>query len=471
MANPAHLVIDCDPGCDDALALLMAFNSKRYQQIDILTVAGNVGVNQTTENACKVAFLAHNKDQTEVAVYKGCAASLEGLTPSAASVHGRDGLGDVPDRVFLEQHLRPQYLSFRESVLGLAQPKRTTVTAAERYWELFRNQGGNSPRHLICTGPLTNLASFLINVDKKEHINFWESWQSIVFMTGALYVRGNISYHGEFNAYADPLALRVVLDSFGRAQGKSKKNGRFPMLCLVTLDITEKLNLFWEELDEIRKGNSKLGVINDDRLFKFVSCMLQKYFLFHGLFAEQADRYCRYFEPSHVVKFACTKQKCGHRRKDCKDVESFRRKRFEEFREARRLGSGGLKHIPRFCQLHDPLAVYVALNYKRMPLKPLSVYVSPELGTTRGNIQAVEPRSTFFEIESGSARDDAGKTRKTHGKGGHQRSGGYLLDIIPEVQVIDEEKFMASRKSKFLRNLKSAVGVKIPRNQRSPSQS
>lgn len=440
-----HAVIDCDPGCDDALALLMAFNSGRYYQIDILTVAGNVGVNQTTENACRIAFLASRTRPTDVAIYKGCAASLDGLSPSAASVHGRDGLGDVPDRLFLNSKSRSEYLKFRRKTLC------SRTSAVKHYLELFRNRRNHSPRDLICTGPLTNLASFLINLDKKEHSDFWETWRCIVLMTGALYVRGNISYHGEFNAYADPLALRIVLDSFGGAQVAAKDEKQFPKLCLVTLDITEKLNLLWEEID-IGESKRRASVI-ESRLFSFVSCMLQKYFLFHGLFAVQAVRYCKDFKPGHTVHFPCARRKCSKRDKACEDPDSFRRKKRDEFERARSLGSAGLKKVPRFCQLHDPLAVYTALNSRGMLLKeiltPISVYASPELGGTRGSIRDVEPRLFFFEIEPGTPA-------------GRQRERAHLLEVTPKVQIIDEAGFMGSHEARFLRELKSAIGLRVP---------
>ena len=92
------LVFDCDPGCDDALAISLVLRANNYKQIEILTVAGNVGVDSATTNALRLVTIAlSNNSKTSVKVFKGCGRSLTGWELPASNVHGRDGLGDIPE--------------------------------------------------------------------------------------------------------------------------------------------------------------------------------------------------------------------------------------------------------------------------------------------------------------------------------------------------------------------------------------
>lgn len=97
--NSFHWIIDCDPGCEDALALALLATSTDLPvdtTVEVLTVAGNVGVDSTTGNACRVVAACGKHWQ----IYRGCNGSLAGEVVPAASVHGRDGLGDVPNNAF-----------------------------------------------------------------------------------------------------------------------------------------------------------------------------------------------------------------------------------------------------------------------------------------------------------------------------------------------------------------------------------
>ncbi|NTW43611.1 MAG: hypothetical protein HGB14_04060, partial [Anaerolineaceae bacterium] len=110
------LVWDCDPGCDDALGIALFLKrqlaSPSYDNVYFLTVAGNVSIEQTTFNAARVLIAClWQKEQSEqdtkklaqqFMIYRGCNRSMDGEEPSAASVHGRDGLGDAPNSLIWE---------------------------------------------------------------------------------------------------------------------------------------------------------------------------------------------------------------------------------------------------------------------------------------------------------------------------------------------------------------------------------
>jgi len=84
------LLIDTDPGVDDALALLMAFNAPTHEVVGLTITAGNVGLQYTLANALKLCEVTGRAD---VPVFPGCARPLLHPAPDAAEVHGRDGFG------------------------------------------------------------------------------------------------------------------------------------------------------------------------------------------------------------------------------------------------------------------------------------------------------------------------------------------------------------------------------------------
>ena len=280
-----HLVVDCDPGCDDALALLLAFSedsyekpADRYGRIDVLTVAGNVGVNQTTGNAMRVCALAQRfqrlkKAEVAVRVWRGSARSLDGRRPTAASVHGRDGLGDVPLAALLPAGLSRKAF-VRTAVTFAAETRRRDAIS---FYQLLGRTGKPplgpsdlSNRDLVCTGPLTNLALALLSLSIDEQRAFWGLWDRIVFMGGAVRVPGNISFAAEFNVHADPHSWEIVLASHSRA--RDLLGTSVPPLIVVPLDVTEHVFLV-DTRGKLPRG-SALG--------RAVLCLLRKYFLFHA---------------------------------------------------------------------------------------------------------------------------------------------------------------------------------------------
>lgn len=177
------IIIDTDPGQDDAVAILLALASPEELDVrGIVAVAGNVGVAQNAINARKVVELS---GRTDVPVFAGCARPLRRTLVTAEHVHGDSGLNgpDLPDPTL---PLEAQHgVDFIIDTLMSAEPG--TVT--------------------LCTlGPLTNIAMALI---KQPAIA--SRIAEIVMMGGAYFEVGNITPAAEFNIYVDPEAADVVL--------------------------------------------------------------------------------------------------------------------------------------------------------------------------------------------------------------------------------------------------------------------
>lgn len=180
---PTPIILDCDPGTDDAFALVLAIASP--EEIDLLAVTvagGNVGLDSTLPNALALVALAGSS----VPVYAGADRRLLGAFQSEVRVHGEDGLGGV--------------------VLPPGGPA-TPGIAADAIRRIVRESP--APVTLVGIGPATNLAlaimtepAILSNVDQ------------IVLMTGA-WAEGNRTPAAEFNAWSDPEGLAVLL-SCGR---------------------------------------------------------------------------------------------------------------------------------------------------------------------------------------------------------------------------------------------------------------
>ncbi len=403
-----HLVIDCDPGCDDALALLLAFSSGVYHRIDILTVAGNVGIQQVTANARRICALAQAHRllpadaHDRVKVYRGAAASLRGEKPSAASIHGRDGLGDVPLRALLPPGCESN------GFLKLAHNFRTRdQTAVGFYLSPFDRE---LKPDLVCTGPVTNLALALLQRPREERADFWEQWKRVVIMGGAVKVPGNISYAAEFNAHADPDALAVVLESW-REHKRSKELEATPLV-LVPLDVTEQVALL-TSADELPK--SSLG--------RAVFCLLRKYFLFHAM------NYDPIIDSAAKVWLDDSDQ----RKKAAETVMA-------EFRNSRLTGGSGLKKLPRWCFLHDPVALWVALNWDKFEEFMGSEYFRVERGRGegRGHIYHAEPRR-FFQSTGAETRGDLLKVQvlcRSAGKSLRTTEAAGFLASLEKMLVI-----------------------------------
>lgn len=179
-----RLVIDTDPGVDDALAIMMAqaFPGCRIEALTV--VGGNVGLDMTLRNA---GFL---KDTlaADFAIYPGCGRGLCWQPENAAFVHGEDGFGDVlegqPEAVPEREHAA-------SALVRLAQENPGELT-------------------LITIGPLTNVA-LAIRLEPRLP----ELYRRLVVMGGAVTGRGNVSnISAEFNVYTDPEAAHIVFSEW-----------------------------------------------------------------------------------------------------------------------------------------------------------------------------------------------------------------------------------------------------------------
>ena len=174
------IVLDTDPGHDDAIAILLALASPEVEVLGITSVSGNQTLEKTTANALRVLELAGRGD---VPVASGASAPLERKLVVAAHVHGESGL-DGPT---------------------LPPPSLAPVSEDAVEWMAGVVADAAGPVTLIPTGPLTNVARYL-----DEHGA--EGLERIVLMGGAI-AEGNMTPAAEFNVWADPEAAQAVLDA------------------------------------------------------------------------------------------------------------------------------------------------------------------------------------------------------------------------------------------------------------------
>jgi len=178
-----NIVLDCDPGIDDALALLMAAASPSFNLLAVTTVVGNRPLDITAANARRLLDLA---GRTEVPVYAGCARPMASPAARCNLVHGEDGLGGV--------------------ALPLARPVEA-LHAVDHLAHLLQQEPAGSLT-VIAVGPLTNLA--MVEV---KHPGLLRRARALLVMGGAAFRRGNVTEAAEFNFFVDPSAASVVLNA------------------------------------------------------------------------------------------------------------------------------------------------------------------------------------------------------------------------------------------------------------------
>ncbi len=207
MAKP--LIIDCDPGADDAIALFLAFaHTATLDILGITTVAGNVPLALTQANARRLCELVGRSD---VPVYAGCPRPLVRSLITAEDVHGKTGLD------------------------GLTLPAPTMPLQTQHAVDFLIDTLMNTSEKitLATLGPLTNVAVALV---KEPRVG--DRIQEIVCMGGAI-TQGNITPSAEFNIYVDPHAAAVVFTS------------GIP-LTLISLDVTHQALVLPERMTQLR---------------------------------------------------------------------------------------------------------------------------------------------------------------------------------------------------------------------------
>ena len=206
-----RIIIDTDPGKDDAVAILLALASPELEVVSIIAVAGNVPVAMTERNARALLELAGRSD---IPVHSGCARPLLRAAVHAKHVHGDTGFGQL--------------------VLPEPSVAARTEHGVEHLIATLRTAPAGTIT-LCLLGPATNLAVALIQApDIAERID------EVVWMAGARRAGGNSTPAAEFNAFADPEAGRVVLESGVR-------------LTLVPLDLTHQVRLTTPRMESLRR--------------------------------------------------------------------------------------------------------------------------------------------------------------------------------------------------------------------------
>jgi purine nucleosidase len=183
--SPRKIIIDTDPGQDDAVAILLALASpKDLDVLGIVAVAGNVPLDLTEKNARIVCELA---GKTDVRVFAGCDRPLGRPLVTAEHVHGKSGL-DGPKLPDPTMPLQPQH-------------------GVDFIIDTLRNKPANTVT-LCVLGPLTNIATAF-----QKAPDIVARVQQVVLMGGAYFEVGNITPTAEFNIYVDPQAADIVFKS------------------------------------------------------------------------------------------------------------------------------------------------------------------------------------------------------------------------------------------------------------------
>ena len=218
MTQPQSLIIDTDPGQDDAVAILLALASPEINLLGITTVAGNVPLALTQENARKICDLA---GRTDMQVFAGLDRPLVRPLVTAEHVHGRTGLdGPVlpdPETPLQEQH------------------------AVDYIIDTLRREPAGSVT-LAPIGPLSNIAMAM-----QRAPDIIPRIRQIILMGGAYFEVGNITPAAEFNIYVDPHAAQVVFAS------------GVPVI-MMPLDVTHKALTRTDRVAALRAIGNRTGV-------------------------------------------------------------------------------------------------------------------------------------------------------------------------------------------------------------------
>lgn len=211
------VIIDCDPGVDDALAIILALKHPKIELEAVCSVSGNGLIDNTTANAIKVLSLCGRED---IPVYRGSACALNDEAPETVSAFGDDGLGGYAHLIQTE--------------------KKEEDEDAVDY--LLRAANENPGKFtLFAIGPCTNIAKAI-----QRDASFPSKIKKLIIMGGSKYT-GNMSPVAEYNFWADPLAANIVM------------NAGFEDAVMIGLDVTNKIALGAEVREILRIFNTDLS--------------------------------------------------------------------------------------------------------------------------------------------------------------------------------------------------------------------
>lgn len=230
MIKKIPVIIDCDPGLDDVIALIMAFSNEKLDVKGVTVVAGNQTLKKVGENALKV--LSYIDANVPVAI--GSEFPMVKTLITAGEVHGEDGIGGV--------------------VLPESNLKLSQLHAIDLIAEILENSEGQVT--IIATGPLTNIALFL-----RRYPELKGKIKRISLMGGSVGF-GNVTPSAEFNIYIDPEAADIVF-----------KSG-IP-ITMVGLNATQKAVITMDDIKSIRSQGGKIAVL--------VAQMLENLSKYHSL--------------------------------------------------------------------------------------------------------------------------------------------------------------------------------------------
>ncbi len=196
------IIIDCDPGVDDALAIILALHHPKVQLRALCSVTGNGNLENTTRNAKDILALCQRRD---IPVYQGCGVALDGVQPETVeSSFGDDGLGGYAASIASDNEVRQEH----------------AVDFLLR--EISEHPGEIT---LFAIGPCTNIAHAI-----RRDATFAGKVKRLIVMGGAKGT-GNMSPVAEYNFWADPLAAKEVFEA------------GFPKVDMIGLDVTNKIAL------------------------------------------------------------------------------------------------------------------------------------------------------------------------------------------------------------------------------------
>ena len=230
---PKRVILDCDPGHDDALAMLLALARPEIDLAAITTVAGNSTLENTTRNALSVLTLI---GRTEIPVASGAARPLTRELITAPNVHGGSGLAGA----------------------DLPTPGAEVVSddAAAFMAQVIR--ASDVPVTLIPVGPLTNVAQLMARFPDEFH-----RVEQICLMGGSI-TEGNVSASAEFNIWVDPEAARDVFEC------------GLP-LTMIPLDVTHQAIALLSDADRMEHIGNRTGVVFADLVRFFARFHMERY--------------------------------------------------------------------------------------------------------------------------------------------------------------------------------------------------
>jgi len=195
------IIIDCDPGVDDALAIILALMHPKIDLQAVCSVTGNGNLDNTTNNGLKILSLCGRED---IPLYRGSAKGLNDKQPDTVPAFGDDGLGGYAYTV--ETNKEAEKENAADFLVRAANEKPGELT-------------------LFSIGPCTNIAKAI-----RKDGEFPKKIKRIIVMGGSKYT-GNMSPVAEYNFWADPLAAKEVM------------NAGFHDIVMIGLDVTNKIAL------------------------------------------------------------------------------------------------------------------------------------------------------------------------------------------------------------------------------------